>query len=654
MNNYNVTIKELRLARGLLLREASKKMRINRIKLYFYEAGYFRPTKKDKKKLEDFYGQEISLTGVDAYPVPDYRSYNKHVHGKKLLLKRIIFGSLSLLMLALTIVGGALFNTSIHNSEKYYGETYLALKDKVEETGSIGHDIITGLEYYQYEKIEKTSRSLILFYKTDSLLFFNECSYSGLEFDKSTGGFVRYHFTFGGDLSKNSYICTLTSGDDENKTYYSCNFLFNKEKVNEIHDFQIIVQGSQTVTEEMALDFINARVADIDTFFSLSISELLGTKKSFSEDFLSSREKGRTVNYKLQILSLIFIFTGIISFFIFIGLFTKAIIINVKPRLIDMKVSSDDKTKELPNDITNRVWIPDFVVLIIARTITILTIILMIISFISKIAIFGLPKFFSNPSFLFTLKISLLAGIFLNHFVVLGRHKKPDALFKKIILHVYLFLFIATLETATIVITNEWGYDFATLIYQYLPSNVFQVVALQYLIYLFLFFQPPFINKRKKYVRYLWHCLSFIPLGILVASYFISNSYMFIYGVKENIFVNFWFPNGFLTLSVISTLFMYTSFGLSQFFEKRYGARNSQIFFYGDRYTLIENSIWVIYIIIIGLVDLLFINNQYGYYLGLGYNYWIFLLIPIILLCKYSPNRKYTVMIDETFNELSR
>ena len=139
-----------------------------------------------------------------------------------------------------------------------------------------------------------------------------------------------------------------------------------------------------------------------------------------------------------------------------------------------------------------------------------------------------------------------------------------------------------------------------------------------------------------------------------VISPFISNSYLLIYGVKENIFVNFWFPNGFLTLSVISTLFMYTSFGLSQFFEKRYGARNSQIFFYGDRYTLIENSIWVIYIIIIGLVDLLFINNQYGYYLGLGYNYWIFLLIPIILLCKYSPNRKYTVMIDETFNELSR
>ena len=88
MNNYNVTIKELRLARGLLLKEASKKMHINRIKLYFYEAGYFRPTKKDKKKIEDFYEQEISLTGLDAYPVPDYRSYNKHVHSKKLLLKR--------------------------------------------------------------------------------------------------------------------------------------------------------------------------------------------------------------------------------------------------------------------------------------------------------------------------------------------------------------------------------------------------------------------------------------------------------------------------------------------------------------------------------------------------------------------------------------
>lgn len=54
MNNYNVVIKELRLAKGLLLKEASKKIGINRLKLYLYEAGYLRPNKKDKRRLRTF------------------------------------------------------------------------------------------------------------------------------------------------------------------------------------------------------------------------------------------------------------------------------------------------------------------------------------------------------------------------------------------------------------------------------------------------------------------------------------------------------------------------------------------------------------------------------------------------------------------------
>ena len=54
MKNYNAYLFELRKHENLSLREASKKIGINRWKLYFYENGYFRPTKKDLKKLNDF------------------------------------------------------------------------------------------------------------------------------------------------------------------------------------------------------------------------------------------------------------------------------------------------------------------------------------------------------------------------------------------------------------------------------------------------------------------------------------------------------------------------------------------------------------------------------------------------------------------------
>ena len=70
MKNYNIHLSELRKSAHLSLKEAAKSIGINRWKLYFYENGYFRPTKKDLQKLNDFYKTEISLEGLDAYPAP--------------------------------------------------------------------------------------------------------------------------------------------------------------------------------------------------------------------------------------------------------------------------------------------------------------------------------------------------------------------------------------------------------------------------------------------------------------------------------------------------------------------------------------------------------------------------------------------------------
>ena len=237
---------------------------------------------------------------------------------------------------------------------------------------------------------------------------------------------------------------------------------------------------------------------------------------------------------------------------------------------------------------------------------------------------------------------------------MIGRIKKPTTLFQEIIYNMFFFLFVATMETVVIAITDAWGYDFASLIYRYIPGNVYQVVAVHYLIFLFLFFQPPFLNKKSKKVRFVWHSLSLIPFGFLVATYLISNSYALVYGVQENVFINFWFPNGFLSLSIVCVLFLYATFAIRLIIEKRFGRRNGQIFFYGDAYTLLENAICVGLIIIAGIIDLAFIHNQYAYYLGLGGNYWMFALVPFIILCKYSPNNQQVFLVDEEFASFRR
>ena len=654
MSSYNVELKKCREREKLPLRGAAKAIGISSLSLYFYEEGYFKPTKKAKKKIEAYYQTKISMEGMDAYPCPTTGEIRKEYNKKKLFIKRLVFGLLSLMMVIFTVTGGILFSKSVNNEEPYYGDTYITLRNIVSLRGSLGHDLVTGLEYYQYEKSDPSEQATIIFYKTDSLLYFNETSYSVNEYSEEN--VIRYHYIFGGSLGVDSHVCTFSYGNISTGTYFTCQFDYNNEAVKEIYNFVIRVQTQEKIDEAKAVTLINNHIGDMETFLSKELlSDITGKDTSFYNDFIPAREQGRIVNNILQVAGLILIIPSIVLFFVFFFIFTRLMIVNIKPRLVGTTgLVDNNEHRPLPKDINMFIGLPDYVVLLVARTCTILSFILMIVGFISSIGVFTLPSFFHSEVYLNFLKISLLAGIFLNHFIVLGRHKKPDALLKKIIYNLYIFLLLATMETAIIGITNAWGYDFSSLIYQYLPGNVFQVIAVQYIVYLFLFFQPPFFNKKSKFVRVLWHSLSLIPLGFLIASYFISNSYMLVYGVKENLYINFWFPNGFLPLSIISTLFMYTVFGFSLYNEKKYGVRNSQIYSYGDRYTLIENLICVFYIILVGCLDLIFYHNQYAYYLGLGYNQWILTLIPFIILCKYSPNKKQTVLLNEEIKELSR
>ena len=645
MTSYNVQLSLLRKKRNLSLKEAAKQIGISRFVLYLYENGYFRPSKAALKNIEEFYQEKISFEGESAYPAP---LKEKAIKEKKesFLVKRIVFGTLSLFTLLSVITGIILFNKSVNNKTSYYGETYNEMQAKVEDHGEVGHDLVTALTYHYIDSYDAPNYASIIYYQTNNILYFNEAIYSTTTLTEDYG-VVRYHFKFGSNLSVNSNVCEFHFGSWSHGIYATCNFTYTGEKIDKVDNYNLQLAASEKIEEQEVVDIINSKIDEVEQAFSTILSAELEKDTSFYHDFLPAREKGRIVNFALQIAALLLILPGVVAFFIFFGLFVKAMIANIKPRLVTAETNKGlNKSETLPKDLRINFGIPDMFIIIISKFLQYGSIIIMLLSIIGKVGL-PLPAFMSNANFISFLRIAFLAGIFLEHFTMIGRIKKATTLFQTIVLNLGLFLFIATIETTVISITNAWGYDFATFIVKFIPSNVYQVVAVHYLIFLFLFFQPPFLNKRKKYVRVIWHSLSFIPLGFLIAIYFLSNSYMLTYGVENNIFIDFWFPNGFLALSVVCVLFMYITFAVRIHYERKFGQSKAQSFFYGDRYTLIENAICCILIIIVGAIDFIFANNQYAYYLGLGSNYWIFAMIPFIILCKYSPNNQQIFVFKE-------
>ena len=653
MNNYNLHLSKLRESKNLSLKEASKAIGISWFMLYLYESGYFRPSKKALKKLSDFYKEEISINGEDAYPAPN----EKHVIKNEIIslkVRRIVLGALAGAFMLTAITGAILFNKSVNTTGSFYGEVYNDAKKKVQSVGNLGHDLVTSLEYRYVSSKAIDNDAAIVFYNTDSILYFNECTFS---MTKTTNLFDlgRFHYQFGSNLGVSSNTCEFNYGSLTHGTYISCTFEYKgKEPIEKLSKMSVLSKGDEVIDEAKALQLINLGINDAEDTLSELLSKTLEKDISFYDDFLPAREKGRKINFSLQIVGLILIFSGIVGFFIFIGLFLHYLMKNIKPRLVlTESKSEDEKAKQLPKDFRINFGIPDIFVIVLSKVLQFGSLALLLFALLAKLGII-FPSAMANSTFLTVLQLSLLTGIFLEHFIIIGRLKKPSTLFRTIIYNVGLFLFIATTETVLISITNSWGYNLASLIIKYVPGNVYQVVALHYLIYLFLFFQPSFLKEDTKIKRLIWHSLSIIPLGGLIASYFLSNNYVFVYGVKENIFVNFWFPNGFLPLSIVCVLFLYITFGVRLFFEKKYGQHNAQYFFYGDRYGLYENLICAGLILIVGLLDLLFKNNQYAYYLGLGNNVWVFTIIPLIILCKYSPNSQQIFLINREESDLKR
>ena len=350
MNSYNRRLLELRTAKGLTLKQLSKQVNINVFMLYLYENGYFRPSNKAIYKLQAFYNEEISTKGIDAYPTPTNIEEPKP-HNRPLFIKRIVFGILSLLALASSITGSAIFNKSVNNDESYYGDVYNQLRTKTIQEGVIGHDLVTALEFYRIDKKVGESEASIVFYKTDNILFFNQLTYTDSYLDLNRG-VCRTHLTFGEWLGVSSYECEYTFASIGTGAFFTCNFVYDGGPVTELYNFNLRVKGTEEIDESLALELLQPRLSSAEGLLSSLISEKLGGTYSLYNDFLPAREQGRRVNFKMQITSLFLIILGTFFFFIFFGFFLGYVVTNIKPRLVSTKNSRHKQVLDsLPNDI---------------------------------------------------------------------------------------------------------------------------------------------------------------------------------------------------------------------------------------------------------------------------------------------------------------
>lgn len=627
---YNQQLVKLRISRSLSLKDASKQIGIPFFLLYFYERGYFRPSKKNLAKIEAFYGK-IDFSNNKEYP-GEYVVNKKDDKPKK--VKLIVLGIISLLSLISVITSGTIFYSSASNTESYYGETYTKVHKNVLEKGSIGRDILTNLEYYTINEYGINGHANIIFYKTNSILYFNNSTFSmtsGLD-ERPELGSGYYTYQFGGNLGKNSYICTFSYRNNDIGMFFSGDILYENKPIENAANINIITQGKIPVTSDLVVALFNSRINVALAAFDYLLNDSLGEEISFYNEFLRDREQGRVTNYNLQI-------TGIITFVITFAILFVAlsIIIFTLINLAKNKKNEENheiKDEELPKDINMPVGIPDFITIWALRAIYFISFIMLLLGFMAQVI--SLPSIFTNETFLNIFRMGFYGGLIVKQMIVISSARRIKTIYFELAKHAFLYIGIASIETILLSFMSAWGYSFDSLIYNYVPGNIFLVIALNYLIYYFLFFTPSFLKEKAISYKIIWRLVSIIPLAMIVATILISHASDLFYGVDKNIYYLVFFPNSSAVLSATSVLFIYSLFFLKLFHEKKYKLDSDSRFFIGDKFTLFSNVLATFIIILAAVIDLLLKDQPVSYYLSLGTNTFVLILILFTLLSKHG------------------
>ena len=629
---YNQQLFALRMSKGLSRKEVSRQAHVFPLALYLYEKGYLRPRGKNLEKLESFYGEKIDFSGEKEYPLEIEETKEKPIFLRK---KRVLFfGILSAAMTAVLAVGASLFVTSTKNDASFYGPTYTALYQASRDQGKAGTEIVTNASYHYLTSSSNTGGS-ILFYDSSSFLHFNECHYgANITFlERPDIGVCRIEYRFGGDLGSDSHRCYFNFGSVTYGNVISFEVLYYGEPATKYENYQVHVRGEGEFSEETLLYLFNYDIGFAVKYFDHILSEHCGEGKTFLNDFLPDREKGRNVALFTQTFGLVLLAVGLLGLFVGLSFLTHSLLANFHPK--EAEEAEGFKGKELPKDIRAPFVLPDFALFALTGALFVFSLLLLAISFLGKVGV-GLPSLFYDEGFLSFLQTSFRIAPFLWLWLIC-RSSRGGKILSNAAASFLVFFFLAGAETALIALTNAWGYDFSEIIFDYVPGSVFQAVALLFFIQFFLSFTPAFLQSKGRGPLVLWRCLSLLPLALLIASALISNAHILFIDVRKNIYVSFWFPSSALIASIISVLLLYGQFFLRLFFKRRYGDR-AVYYFNGNFFALWSNLLTVVvFLLAYGLI-LLLNGNEYAYYLGLINGEWILTLIPFFLLCKSAAN----------------
>lgn len=652
MLTYNALLYTERQKRKLSRRKMAKLLKIWKTRYLFLENGYLKPTKREIAKISSALEIDYSQYMIGELSYPSEMPEKKRNPVVKFFYKvigtitfKVIFAVLAGLSVGFMISGFAVEHNTNINIRYYQEEEYLNFFDRLKENGSIhlsATSELTSPEYRHYEKDEEnqTSKyisivgsyndknintmsftatyrrgnsrlvySIISYASTDGV---NDISAKYTEYDTAItattsiiGGKIQIGISYMDSVGNKSMI---DEGDEKYQTLKDCLL----EKIDSYEqDFNDLISEKDPT---FAPDSPN------------KMRHLIDVKNKSSDNLINPTAYSFLGRYFGIIISGINLF--ILAYSLLYGTTKKGEKI-YKTTVFEVPV---DEVHRMKSDIKITPFIPE----------TLLEIVGIILVFIGSFRlIFYVAAFLTgNSSAVISTTMGadlmqiFMAGMFLLYFIDFDVFLDDKRVLRNIVLYTIVFFCLYGLENLLYRTLHQDSVIGQLMSFVTMP-NMFGSIAGYYLIMLFLFFTPSFL--KKKYQIIIYRCLSIFPAAAIFTAWYLYNGYNVLFDAKWSTELRNLFNAERIPFSILAVTYLYFLYFIRLFFVWRLGKQRAAVFFNGNKFLWIKNIMVSLIILAIGLVEFALKDNLTAHKLGLGMNYNILFLIPLLFF--YHPHK---------------
>ena len=632
--SYNKFLWLQRLKEKLSIHKFAKKLNINPFHYRLLEGGYIKPNKKDIKKISDYFEIDFNyyLEGFRGYPEElDNKKYNRlttlmyHLFTKRPL--RITFLIIAIISLISSIVCLTVASNLSPNSMSLQHEKVKELNDRIIEVGDNNFNIYTFSYPIVSKKIDLEDgkqKAIIIESRYDTR--YNFIQFSQIYWFDTYRFNIRYSNNSDGIVSWSIAAFNYQTYESESYYLYEVNNGFEALSVDSSVDECIKIFEDNNIHQDFT-DLIKERLG-----LDITFDEYIKYKGEVLDKYLNT-------NIILGLTAIISILlTGIFLFlFGYSSIYKKNKNTRYSFSHSDELFGIEPLNKPVKKDIRFFPFIPETAMRIFGFAMV----------FIGSLrAVFYMYNISSysveNINIANQLYSILLMGMFLIFFINFDIYMRDNRLFRNLLIYPMMFFVLYGLEAFLLSsVNNERSFVSVALDSIAFP-NPFASAAYYFFIIVFLFVTPSYINTKKKLIIY--RSMAIIPILLIIISYMFNYSNFFFGFEITNYWVKALFLGNRFALSLLAVTYLVSLFFIRLFFKKRFGEKNANRYFNGNKFIFLKNGLACVLILLIWIIEMLAKDNVALNNIGIGQNYFIIILAPLIFFYHPHKNSRRTVL----------